>query len=491
MKKILQLLILPCLLISSGLIAQNYQTVNSGRISYFTTSGEDFQFLRIDSTSFNGDSVFYPNRCLNYLNYMGHECYSPYQPSWAGSRVVVHPDGANVYFNRENDSIVIKTKVKFGESWIVYQKNDSISVIAEVVVFDTASVLGQLDSVKTIQFHVLNSSGEKMDHRLNNLEVSISQNFGWTKTINFNSFPNFSGKSEIFRDFVSGTLVGIDNPRLGIQNLTWWEVFDFQPGDIIHTQNRSVRCGVSDTTRIQKVINIYLDRKDYTDSIVYIVNPKLRETITIDDVSTFSFLNDTVKSKIILFNLELDKLSGEPIITDDKKNCLIHYQCNSNGQISKEFYQFGLPMVKTDDECWEMISYAGIGRLSYIKGLGKYYYYSLGPCHEEELSLVFYKKGKITWGTPFDFTGVETLANLNYMKVYPNPASDKICVETVSYNDPVTFELYSSGGSLVLRQIIYSEKQDVDVSSFENGIYFYNVSTADQILKNGKITILH
>jgi hypothetical protein len=491
MKVILQLLILSGILVTTGLQAQNFQTVNSGRIAYFTTSGEDFQFLRIDSTCFNGDSVFYPNRCLNYLNNMGHECFSPYQPSWAGSKVVVHTDGANVYFNRENDSIVIKTHAKPGETWLVYHKNDSISISGEVVVFDTASVLGHLDTVKTIRFQVLDFSGEKRDNRLNNMEVSISQNFGWIKAINFNSFPNFSGTSAIFQDFVSGTLVGIDNPPLGIQNLTWWEVFDFQPGDIIHNQNRSVRCGVTDTTRIQKIINKYLDRKDFTDSIVYIIDRTEMETIIVDQESTLFLLNDTVKSKIVFSNLDFDKLSGEPIITDNKKNCEILYQCNTSGQISKEFYQFGLPMVKTDNECWEMIHYEGTGRLSYKKGLGEYYHFSLGPCYEEELSLVYYKKGSVTWGTPFDFTGVETFVTSKNLNVYPNPASDKICIETNGISDPFTFELFSSSGSMVFRQIIHSPQKDVDIKSFDDGIYFYKVSSSNQILKNGKIIILH
>jgi hypothetical protein len=40
-----------------GLYAQDYQTVNSGRIAYF--SFNDFSFLKIDSTKvFNGDSIF-------------------------------------------------------------------------------------------------------------------------------------------------------------------------------------------------------------------------------------------------------------------------------------------------------------------------------------------------------------------------------------------------------------------------------------------------
>ena len=48
-------------LLFQELHAQNYQTVNSGRIAYF--SFNDFSALKIDSTKvLNGDSVFYPSR---------------------------------------------------------------------------------------------------------------------------------------------------------------------------------------------------------------------------------------------------------------------------------------------------------------------------------------------------------------------------------------------------------------------------------------------
>jgi hypothetical protein len=489
MKKILQLLILLYLLISSGLQAQNFQTVNSGRVAYFTTYGEDFQFLRIDSARFNGDSVFYPNRCIDLISGENDypRCYSPYQSSWAGSMIIVRDEGANIYFNRENDSIVIKTRAKLNDIWKAYQKEDSILITAEVIAYDTAIVLGLVDSIKTIQFQVFDSTGAKLNHPYNNLTVTISKNFGWVKSLNFNYFPNVP--DEDYRmQYASFTLVGMDNPKLGVQNLTWFEVFDFQPGDVLHVKKSSIQCGVSNGEfKITDIKYTYLKRTDYADSIIYWIDQEQQETNRINGEKIVSFKHDTIKS-VIHSDSEFNILSSEPIIDEGGYSLRMNVQYWSNTK-----YVYQLPMHKDEDHCWRLLMFDGGGGSYFLRGLGgDYYEYSgISGCDTYDNILVYYKKGNITWGTPFDFTDIEVFENMKQINVFPNPASNKICIETNGCDEPITLELYSSGGSLIFHQIIHSEKQDVDVTHLENGIYFYKVSTSDQILKNGKITILH
>ncbi len=475
------------------LCAQNFQTVNSGRISYFTATGSALQFLRIDSVYFNGDSILYPNRCVDRISNQDdyYECLSPYQPSWAGSKIIIRKDGTNIYFNRENDSIVIKTQAKLNDNWIAYQKLDSILITAEVVAYDTAVVLGLVDSVKTIRFQVFDSIGAMLNHPYNDVSAKISKNFGWVLSPNFNQFPNWQSEYEFLLLFNSYTLVGIDNPKLGIQNLTWFDVFDFQPGDVLHIKNSIIQCGVSNgTNRIKKIINTYLERADYADSIVYLIDHEERETNWADGANVLTCVHDTIKS-VIRANPEFDILSGEPIIDKDGDFLKMNIQSGYGEGDVKYVYQ--LPMTRQDEDCWEMLIFDGGGNSYYLRGLGGGYYEDTGinGCDSYDNILVYYKKGSETWGTPFVFTGVETLSNARNVTVYPNPASDKIVVETNDYQNPVTFELYSLGGNRVLCQTCYSAKQDVDMKSVENGLYFYKVSTSGQILKNGKITILH
>jgi len=489
MKKIPLLLILFGILVSAGLQAQNYQTVNSGRIAYFNTA-EYIQFLRIDSVIYNGDSVFYPNRVVALISSESDypRCYSPYQPSWAGSKIVVKDDGTNNFFNRDNDSIVIKTRANLDDNWIAYKKGDSILIKAEIVTCDTAVVLGLVDSIKTIQFQVFDSIGERLDHPYNNTTVEISKNFGLVKAPNFNYFPTLPSENYLIKQYTSFSLVGMDNPKLGIQNLTWFEVFDFQPGDILHVLNIDRQCWDNGFVMNRMTSLTYLNRYDYKDSIVYHVEKKQKDSLNKNGKITESFLCDTIK-EVIIANPRFDRLSNEAIVEEYEVRRI--HQSVQNGYILKTYNQDGICRLR--DYCWKEVNYDGGGPSHFYKGLGGYYFehYAIDGCSNDESKLVYYKKGNITWGTPFDFTGVVTLANANIIKVYPNPASDKIVVETNSYNDPVTFELFSSGGNLFFRQIIHSAKQDINASSLKNGIYFYKVSISGQILKNGKITILH
>ena len=59
--------------------------------------------------------------------------------------------------------------------------------------------------------------------------VLISKKYGMLKSYDFYTFPNIEN-SNSFSDFFNSsilTLVGMTNPRLGIQNLTSFDIFDF------------------------------------------------------------------------------------------------------------------------------------------------------------------------------------------------------------------------------------------------------------------------
>lgn len=72
-------------LLLQGLHAQNYQTVNSGRIAYF--SFNDFCALKIDSTKvLNGDSFLSKPKFQKGLTIL---VFRPKAPSWSGAQIIV------------------------------------------------------------------------------------------------------------------------------------------------------------------------------------------------------------------------------------------------------------------------------------------------------------------------------------------------------------------------------------------------------------------
>jgi hypothetical protein len=113
----------PSLLIASSILnlislsGQNYQTVYSDRIAYFEDETGNVKCIRIDSVAGNIDSVLYPFHNIQQLDY---DCFTPYGDSWIGEKIIIDTNGFNYFFNRDHDTIKIKTNALMNESWTAY-----------------------------------------------------------------------------------------------------------------------------------------------------------------------------------------------------------------------------------------------------------------------------------------------------------------------------------------------------------------------------------
>lgn len=472
-------------LLFQGLHAQNYQTVNSGRTAYF--SFNSFSALKIDSTKvLNGDSVFYPSRSFKRADY---SCISAKAPSWSGSQIIVRPDGTNIYFNQNNDSIAIETQAGLNESWIAFQRTDSITIRAEVVACLYDTILGMADSVKTIQFQVLDSVGQPVDDPVNQMQLQISKHFGWKKALCFNLFPNLVDDSyEPQQYFRTGLLVGLTNPRVGRQNLTWFDVYDFQPGDVLHVFESDYDCcGVSPCTHYyNRIINTYLNRNEFPDSIVYRVDRVSQRMVTqYPDTVSILFEHDTIWERITP-SRQFDVIPGEVVSFEGEPQIRFTWQTNYGG-LERKFIS-GV-YTKNNDSCWSMLDYYGGFYTDYIQGLGHVYEYNV-ICAGTLRELQYYKKGNKEWGTPFHFTGVETAQASANLRVYPNPVSEILYIETFGRANLVAFELFSVNGSRVLKHALQCENPQVDVRALNPGLYFYSIQLETGQQLTGKIAVV-
>ena len=270
------------LVVFGNLSAYDYQTVYSHRTALFASSYGQVKTMKIDSVKFNGDSILYPLKNIQELDY---SCYTPYGASWLGYKIIIKP-GWNYFFNQNNDTIRIKTDAKLNERWTVYS-NTNISVFATVQKIETVNFLGITDIVKTIAFDfVIATSGmpEKVKSFISGdfdgKTIQISKNYGLIKTFNFLIFPYPSENSTYYYDnWNQYILSGLTNPKLGVQNLTWFDVFDFQVGDELHIlyTNTPPMGSPPPGGYIYKTEEIakYLSKETYSDSIVY--NVEIRE----------------------------------------------------------------------------------------------------------------------------------------------------------------------------------------------------------------------
>lgn len=77
------------------------------------------------------------------------------------------------------------------------------------------------------------------------------------------------------------------------------------------------------------------------------------------------------------------------------------------------------------------------------------------------------------------------------LSVYPNPAITQLNFNTENKTAKHVF-IYDVSGKLIESKLFTDGKLTLNVSDYANGMYFFNVTGADnQLLKTGKVTILH
>ena len=471
--------------------AQNYQTYHSDKSVTFGNQYEGLKFQKVDSVAISqGDSIlwFFPN-----FDMEDYYCVQPNGSNWSGKKLIIKQNGDNVFFNKNNDSILLKTHANLLSPWVAYSNPDSYNITAAVIHHDTLTFLGITDSVKTIGFQVYDTNNESITHVLNNKYLQISKQYGLIKTFLFRDFPDYHSNWP----HIEYDIKGISSPEIGIQNLTWKEVFDdFYPGDELHVLTESCYGTLDDSScSFGKSIFKYLSRIEYQDSIKYTIERLTSSKTKHNGVLTgYIFIHDTITSKISFHsNNNFNKFSEESIIQGD----VISYNLQSTKHMDSgkyvmtktiDLYDY---LEKVSDDCWEFpISDVLTINSEYMKGLGGPYYSASMWDSYSLRKPVFYKKGYEEWGTPLsivDETGIRS-ANEPIISVFPNPAKDNIWVQT-DLGIQFTFEIIDLRAQVLISEFIEYNYFQIDTSELKAGVYLYKIRKGDKILKTGKILI--
>ena len=466
---------------------QDYQTISSDRTAFFDNEYSNIKCIRIDSVKHHRDSVLFPFKVIQQLDYF---CFSPYVASWIGKSVTIKDNGLNEFINKMGDTIAVKTNAELGDKWIAFALHDSITIEASIISHDTMTFLGITDSVKTIGFQAYDKSMNQLKLEINNMHLQISKSYGFVKTFNFYLFPNFQADylSERFEEY---NLIGLSNPKVGVRNLTWFEVNDFQAGDELHVLDES-SCWYGDgygSATTEKVIYKYLERSDYSDSIVYKYSRIQSIYTTWTDSSDFEYYNDTLTTTIKPDSL-FDKLPGEPIINEyDAYN----YYMTNESPLSKTNPSGNEQYGFEGDSCWRMTIADGcLAAYKYIKGLGGPYYscsqaFCLGGA---ERKLVYYKKGGVTWGNPLTITDISDIPTVKGVMVYPNPARNHINI-SISDSDCQKLQIfiYDIQGRLQKTRILESTNSMISISDLKSGIYILKIYDDENVIKMDRLII--
>jgi len=445
--------------------AQNYQTVFPDRAIYFN-NGSSQESARFDSVYYNPTQLF-PFTIVRQIDY---DCFSPLEPSRLGRSVILRDNGDNEFITYSYDTLKIKTDALLNESWIFF-RDSMYEVTATVSSITEESFFGVLDSVKNITLQFKDIYGVHINHYFNSITIKLSKSYGLKQWFDFALFPNHESAASI-------NLTGLTNPNMGLTNFTWFETFDFQPGDELHIY-KSGNYLVNFFS--QKLVNKYISRNDYNDSIVYYLDREY--VIQNHSLQTITYTHDTIKQKISRNDPFDHSLPMEPF----KNNIEIWYFFLQNNETKynsnfSHYYQYSDSCFFETNPSW------GHEFNTYLKGLGgPYYINSHGVEYSDQRTLVYYKKDGVSNGTPFNLLGVENQMEIqqNFI-LYPNPAIDQV---TITFKNEGLFalECYDLLGKLVQKEMITNSGQVINISSLKSGMYLYRIKDGIKTIQIGKL----
>ena len=78
------------------------------------------------------------------------------------------------------------------------------------------------------------------------------------------------------------------------------------------------------------------------------------------------------------------------------------------------------------------------------------------------------------------YVGVEEIAALADVSVYPNPATTDITFEFASSNEDIQVQIFDLLGNMVYNSSYNREAVTVNTSNFTNGVYIYKLATVNE-----------
>ncbi len=472
--------------------SQKWRTLKpSGYFIYTENLSNNYQAYRIDSIIKSGNDTIY--KSFPVIKHTDNNCYSPYDGSWVGKKVLLCQNGDNIFFNYQNDSIRIKTLANTGDSWSMC---DNGNITATLLTIKDTTFLGINDSIKVISLAstIPTLSGKK---------IILSKHYGLLYLPDFYDFPD---NIYTYGNIMFYNLVGMSNPQLGMQNLTLKEVYKYNIGDEYHRHTLNKTDWAYPPYQEEESWSIYsvIDTlpSASADTLKYLFKrcQKIRYYYSVfNDTSyqTITTHNDTIEIKQALNNSEgfcFNKLPNEPC-----------YNSNQISSYQQTVHPSGITgkIAPNEDNtlynispCWNYlivdacvthnINYKGIFGVDYNCSFYNAYMNS---------SLVYYKKGNQSWGSPYDCGTILSVEfdkqfALNVLTITPNPATTHFTILIDRYVPiKMSFELYNILGTKVSQQNLTDSKTEINCCSLARGIYLYRIQATSGIVASGKLIL--
>jgi hypothetical protein len=471
-------------LLSSCAFSQQWRLFNPAREHYYGYNSSSVDYaLRIDSFQVAGnDTVWFP---AHRLANNGMDTCLPFIPTQGGfgERIVQKPNGDYDFHYASGDTLHWQM-APTGPWRVLTNRSGGNPYRIEAIPIGTSygmTPLGISDSLYNVALLYYDSTGASTG----NGTIQISKTLGWLTPL------VAVDESLIYSFDATSSIVGIDNPVIGIHDVPKEDFFSMQAGDTIQIYEHYYN-DWSETTRERWTQDIYLWRSQSS----------LGDTLflEVDRAEFFRFMNnwpqplpyrDTVVDTVLIgssTHARLDKDFGE----------IDHNDPNASAWVNKwmtllEFPGRLLKPLNSADQYQAQNSCLGTHYTIFhwhdeffIEGLGGPYY-SGWQVQEYEHSRwpTFIHVGDSIYGTPMNFDSALTkvadaLPTLS-VNIFPNPASSEINIDLhlLEGQGKVELILLNLNGQVVQQQTSLSGGiSKMDVADLPSGIYFLKLQTA-------------
>jgi hypothetical protein len=490
---------------------------------YFTNSNGYLRGIRIDSTTTSaGNIYYYPYHTPR--GRWGGSGYNPLNPnggSWLGGKVAQLTDGTFLFDNM-HDTVTIKTQAHTGDSWVFYNDTTSLYYLATVTRQDTMTVLGSIDSVKTILITAHNLSGIVVSDPSDSITILLSKNNGFVQVCDLYTFPYHQPDSvyiqgtdyyldmsigyipypipPVVRPPIFSTSLGkgtIQFKLISFQNPTYKQLYNWHPRDVYeyktcngYSQWPSSICDPASTYLIDTISSVTTATNSTTytyTGLVSILTSGVLSLLPVYNTSTIAdrYIADT--SEVLPMQLMPEEYNQEQ---------LIFYQPADTSIFCRNGLSFSFTRsLMTDSLC--LLPFEGAYPTYIYKspfGLIEYYRVSEDAGFIiNETALIYSNQNDTSCGSYYPIslpTSVPGIQSANGPTVCPNPANNELTINTTS-TLPYTITIHNIIGQEVYSLHTGQQQQIINTSELPAGLYNVTIKDESGYRYNNKVVITH
>lgn len=465
------------ILITNLASSQNYRNICTQGVTFYKNNNSALKGFRLDSVLLQGnnDTIF-----LSYRSIIdtGGTCADTTNGSILGRKIYKKNNGWFYFFNRYNDSIRINSQAALNDAWKFIDLPNGGYLQAAVTGIITDSVLGTTDQVKIINFQAKDGNNNNIGHVLNQRSIKLSQHYGLTQMLHVYFIPD---------DTTAYFLAGKSHPAIGIQEINWKDVYNYDVGDVFHYAGYGIS-PVSSAVWASRQLVFNKIVYGNNDSVLYQIERCISEqggpppfSYTWIDTTSIMYNFVQLANDASFFKLPEEFDNTFICASEYYRTIGFNHQRQTKGIDWNIWCNQG-----SSHNCWSN-PYPPYNIKEYTEGLGCTYNHDNYSWEH----LVYYQKGSETWGTPVTTdcgiqlgTGKELKPGNITLQIIPNPVEyqTEIVLDGYDYHDYLKYMLYNSSGHQVKEGNVESGTFSFDRQGLSNGLYLLMVRD-----KNGNI----